>query len=55
MMAIQDAKMWTAASRKHYEGKGNQKKRYPTDLSDEEWEKSMPFVPEKVAPDDRAR
>ena len=29
--------MWTPASRKNYEEKGKQKKRYPTDLNDEEW------------------
>jgi putative transposase len=37
--------MWTVANRKHYEGKGKQGKRYPTDLSDEEWAKIAPLMP----------
>lgn len=35
--------MWTVDSRKRYEAKG--KKRYPTDLSDEEWGKIAPLMP----------
>jgi transposase len=37
--------MWTPVSRKRYEDKGKQKKRYPTDLSDEEWAYIEPLLP----------
>jgi putative transposase len=37
--------MWTPASRKNYEAKGKQKKRYPTDLNDGEWAYIEPFLP----------
>lgn len=37
--------MWTAENRKYYAGKARQKKRYPTDVSDEEWVKIAPLMP----------
>ncbi len=37
--------MWTADTRQRYEDKGQQKKRYPTDLSDEEWATIAPLLP----------
>ena len=46
--------MWTPDSRKRYEDKGKQKKRYPTDLSDEEWAYRKPLL-SSAAPTGRPR
>jgi putative transposase len=42
---MQEVAMWTPETRQQYEAKGPQKKRYPTDLSDEEWAHIAPLLP----------